>query len=81
MPPGPDPDRIGLEQVFDLEADPYETQNLAREPEHRERVHGFRQALFAFERTQQRRRIVVDGPVRRIQEMLIIVIARLTKLP
>jgi arylsulfatase A-like enzyme len=39
IPPGPDPDRIGLEQVFDLEADPYETRNLARDPKNRERVH------------------------------------------
>jgi arylsulfatase A-like enzyme len=63
LPPGPDPERIGLEQIFNLQEDPGETKNLAYEDDRRELVMQFRKMLFDFESGLKRRRIVEEGPV------------------
>ena len=68
LPPGPDLERIGLEQIFDLKEDPGETRNLACDGDRRDLLMQFRQVLFDFERGLERRRIVHGGSVHRIGE-------------
>ncbi len=57
VPVGPDPESLGREQLFDLEDDPWETRNLAREPERRAVLADCREKLFALESTLNNRRI------------------------
>jgi len=54
QPPGPDPERIGLEQIFDLQEDPGETKNLAFDDDKRELLMQCRQALLDYEGTLDR---------------------------
>ncbi|MEM7532879.1 MAG: sulfatase-like hydrolase/transferase [Chloroflexota bacterium] len=68
LPPGPDVQRLGVEQVFDLVDDPLETRNLAYDAEMHEQVQGFRQALLNFEGQLQRRRITHENPMRVIRQ-------------
>lgn len=49
LPPGPDPNSIGREQLFDLEADPWETRNLASETAYSDVLSDCREKLFSFE--------------------------------
>ena len=60
QPPGPDPDRIGIEQLFDLQEDPGETKNLAFDEDKHELVMQCRQALLDFEAGLDRRRITTE---------------------
>ena len=60
QPPGPDPDRIGIEQLFDLQEDPGETKNLAFDEDNHELVMQCRQALLDFEAGLDRRRITTE---------------------
>ena len=55
VPPGPDPSGTGLEQLFDLLDDPWETQNLAGDPGYAGAISGCRDRLFAFEARLRRR--------------------------
>ena len=71
VPPGPDPDAIGLEQLFDLECDPWEKQNLAggpeyaAAPEYAGALADCRDKLFGFE-SRLRRRPLREGYPRTI---------------
>ena len=65
LPPGPDPDAIGLEQLFDLRDDPWETKNLAGDPNYAGALSGLRETLFRFE-AQLDRRPLRDGRPRRV---------------
>ena len=49
IPPGPDPDALGLEQLFDLDNDPWETKNIASEPEFADAVASCRAKLLEHE--------------------------------
>jgi arylsulfatase A-like enzyme len=53
--PGPDAERLGLEQLFDLENDPSETANLASEKRHAELLSEFRRRLLDYETRLHRR--------------------------
>ena len=66
LPPGPDSERIGLEQIFDLQNDPGETQNLAFDENKRALLMQCRQALLNFEAGLERRQITHERPVRQI---------------
>lgn len=66
LPPGPDPERIGLEQIFDLRNDPGETQNLAYDENKRALLMQCRQALLDFEAGLERRQITHERPTRQI---------------
>ncbi len=61
-PIGPDPVRIGLEQIFDLVEDPDETHNLAYQPEMRDMLKRFRQSMMDFEGQLNRRRMTAQRP-------------------
>lgn len=54
-PPGPDASRRGLEQLFDLQADPYETHNIAAAPDALPVIRQFRERLLNFEGGLERR--------------------------
>ncbi len=66
VPPGPDPGAIGIEQLFDLERDPWETRNLAGDPaqadapDYAAALADCRGKLFEFE-SRLRRRPLRDG--------------------
>ena len=66
QPPGPDPERIGLEQIFDLQEDPGETRNLAFDEDKRELLMQCRQTLLDFEAGLDRRYITNERPIRNI---------------
>lgn len=68
LPPGPDPSRIGLEQLFDLQADPAETRNLAYEAGNRALLMHCRQTMLNFESELERRRVTHARPAQRIGE-------------
>ena len=55
VPPGPDPAAVGLEQLFDLVDDPWETKNLAGDPEYAGAPSDCRGILFRFEARLHRR--------------------------
>ena len=60
-PPGPEPSRLGREQLFDLDGDPEETCNLAGLPEHAGLLAARRAALLAQEARLHRRPLATDG--------------------
>ena len=62
VPPGLAPDRIGLEQLFDLEGDPWETRNLAGDQQHARALSECRDTLLRFEARLQRRRLREGRP-------------------
>ena len=66
-PIGPDPDRIGLEQIFDLVEDPNETHNLAYQPEMRDMLKRFRQLMMDFEGQLNRRRMTAKRPAAQLR--------------
>ena len=75
MPPGPDPSNLGREQLFDLEADPKETKNIAHESDMVPVVAEFRERLFSHEAqlhripiTHERPRAVIDKWGARLRE-------------
>jgi len=49
LPPGPDPDRLGLIQLFDLAEDPWETKNLAFDEKYQSIIEDCRSKLLAQE--------------------------------
>lgn len=55
VPPGPDPDAVGLEQLFDLVDDPWETNNLAGDSRYEGALTDCREKLFRFEEKLHRR--------------------------
>lgn len=61
-PMKPGPNRIGIEQISDLQEDPLETRNLAFEPDMAERLGAFRQAMSDHENRLNRRRISAGRP-------------------
>jgi arylsulfatase A-like enzyme len=63
--PGPDRQRLGVEQLFDLEADPHECRNLAEEPEMEPLLESLRTALLEQEARLERRPIIEEGYGRR----------------
>ena len=54
LPQGPDPDRLGIEQFFDLEHDPGETHSEIRNPQFHFAVAELRNALFEQESRLER---------------------------
>lgn len=64
MPPAADNRRRGREQLFDMEADPFETRNLARDATMTGVIAQMRTELERIERTVRRREITEDGPRR-----------------
>lgn len=62
VPPGPDSAARGLEQLFDLQADPGETRNLASDPAQAQTLAALRAALAAAERRLERRPLSAGGP-------------------
>ncbi|MEM7035319.1 MAG: sulfatase-like hydrolase/transferase, partial [Chloroflexota bacterium] len=67
VPPGPNAEQLGLEQLFDLETDPFETKNLAYEANLKPQLEACRQQLLAFEEKLNRRQIVAERPSRIIR--------------
>ena len=65
-PPGPDPARIGKEQLFDLSHDPGETENLARLDEYQPELVSCRQLLLNQETELNRRPLTHQRPQRTI---------------
>ena len=65
-PPGPDPARIGKEQLFDLSHDPGETKNLARLDEYQPELVSCRQLLLNQETELNRRPLTHQRPQRTI---------------
>ncbi len=55
VPPGPDTHSVGLEQLFDLVEDPWETKNLAGEARYDATLADCREKLFSFEKNLRRR--------------------------
>jgi arylsulfatase A-like enzyme len=55
VPPGPDTNAVGLEQLFDLVEDPWEIKNLAGESDYGSVIEECRKKLFSFERRLHRR--------------------------
>ncbi len=49
IPPGPDSDRLGAEQLFDLDEDQWEMKNIAHEVQYRDVISQCREALWAQE--------------------------------
>ena len=64
LPPGPDAEQLGVEQLFDRQADPWETKNLAGTAGYNEVVKACREKLLAQEAELHRRRIVHPNPQR-----------------
>ena len=62
VPPGPDSADRGLEQLFDLRADPGETRNLAADPAQAATLAELREALATEERRLERRPLVPGRP-------------------
>ena len=55
VPPGPDPDSVGMEQLFDLVDDPLETKNLVGDSRYDGALADCREKLFRFEKNLHRR--------------------------
>jgi len=53
--PGPAPERLGKEQLFDLQEDPAETRNIVDDPQYEDLLNEFRQTLFSIEGKLNRR--------------------------
>ncbi|MBW2559167.1 MAG: sulfatase-like hydrolase/transferase [Deltaproteobacteria bacterium] len=53
--PGPAPERLGKEQLFDLQEDPAETRNIVDDPQNEDLLNEFRQTLFSIEGKLNRR--------------------------
>ena len=64
QPPGPDAEQLGLDQLFDRQNDPGETENLAGNPTYDEVVKICRNKLFAQEARLHRQQIVHPSPKR-----------------
>ena len=62
VPPGPDSAERGLEQLFDLRADPGETRNLAGDPDQAATLAALRAALATEERHLERRPLAPGRP-------------------
>ncbi|MHC4250629.1 MAG: sulfatase family protein [Planctomycetota bacterium] len=60
VPMGPEPGMLGGEQIFDLETDPWETQNLSREPRLRGTLTDCRERMFAVESALDNRAIEAE---------------------
>ena len=67
LPPGPDSEQLGLEQLFDRKSDPWETVNLADKPEYQELINSCRNKLLEQESCLNRREIVHQNPKRTIR--------------
>ena len=67
LPPGPDPDGLGLEQLFDLENDPLEMRNLAGDHRFVDAIEACRGHLFDFEATLNRRPLREGRPRERVR--------------
>ena len=63
-PPGPDAEQLGLAQLFDLQDDPGETENLAEDPAYSKVITACRDKLFAQEAKLHRQQIVHPSPKR-----------------
>ena len=68
IPPGPDPDALGLEQLFDLDNDPWETKNIASEPEFADAVASCRAKLLEHESRLVRQPLRDGSPRDRVIE-------------
>ena len=66
LPPGPNDAQLGLAQLFDRDADPIETKNLAVEPAYQDVINKYKIKLFSHEKRLNRRQIVQPGPQRLI---------------
>ena len=62
VPPGPDSAERGLEQLFDLRADPGETRNLSGDSALSATLAALRAAIVSEERRLERRPLVPGGP-------------------
>ena len=65
-PPGPDASRLGRAQLFDLQADPWETRNLASQPGYEDVIDSCRANLFDHEAKLNRWQIEHPNPRRTI---------------
>ena len=63
-PPGPDAEQLGLAQLFDLQDDPGETENLAEDTTYSKVITACRDKLFAQEAKLHRQQIVHPSPKR-----------------
>ena len=61
-PPGPDASRLGHVQLFDLQADPWETQNLVSQSGYEDIIDSCRADLLAHEAKLNRRGIEHPNP-------------------
>lgn len=68
VPPGPDPDGIGREQLFDLALDPWEKHNLADEPHLASVLADCRARLLQHEARLARRPLREGGPREVVRE-------------
>lgn len=66
IPPGPNIEQLGLEQLFDRSVDPGETANLADEPKYQSIINKCREKLLTHESCLNRQQIVQPGPQRLI---------------
>ena len=64
LPPGPEPNQIGVEQLFDLNKDLVETSNLVNNGAYQDAIQSCREKLFAQERQLNRRLHVHPGSKR-----------------
>ncbi len=68
VPPGPDESELGLEQLFDLEIDPWETRNLVGESELADVVADCRSKLLDHEAGLDRRPLREGPPQNKVRE-------------
>ncbi len=74
VPPGPEVDSVGLEQLFDLIDDPLETNNLAGDSRYNDTIADCREKLFSFEKKLRRRPLRDGRPrdyLRKLSEQLL----------
>lgn len=64
LPPGPDSEELGLVQLFNKHTDPWETVNLADDPEYQEVIKSSRDKLLEQESSLNRQQIVHPNPKR-----------------
>ena len=64
LPPGPDSEELGLVQLFNKHTDPWETVNLADDPEYHEVIKSSRDKLIEQESSLNRQQIVHPNPKR-----------------